>query len=282
MSIGSFRCVGFNGYLHQRRWGSQMQRVVPSQVVPFIETLFPWVRQVRQADPDGQVSHSPMVPAHARGLMRLLDRIPEELLQLSTAEFAEWITAVEIIRTLSEGLELARSLYSHEIRSIRSIHRLLGPCPDDAPATNTSDPAFIADPELRADLHRDLGEVNRAIQNGEWKAATVLAGSVVEALLLWALQNRKTPADIQAAARAVGKTIDLTKRPLDTWDLSELIKLARATGIISPSTRAAADQSRYFRNLIHPGRAQRLKRKCNRATALLGAGAVEAVIAELS
>jgi hypothetical protein len=100
--------------------------------------------------------------------------------------------------------------------------------------------------------------------------------------LLWALQNRKTPAEIKAAARAAGKTIDLTTRPLEKWDLSELIKLARATGIISPSTRAAADQSRYFRNLIHPGRAQRLSMKCNRATALLGAGAVEAVIAELS
>jgi hypothetical protein len=167
-----------------RREGEiQMPRVVPSEVVPFIETLFPWVNQ---ASPS-QVSPPPMVPAQARGLVRLLDRIPEELLQLNSAEFAELITAVEIIRTLSEGHELARSLGSHETRSIRIIHRLLASCPDDAPAANTSDPAFIADPELRADLHRDLGEVNRAIQNGEWKAATVLAGSVIEALMFWAL-----------------------------------------------------------------------------------------------
>jgi hypothetical protein len=144
----------------------------------------------------------------------------------------------------------------------------------------TSDPAFVTDPELRADLHRDLGEANRALQNGEWKATTVLAGSIVEALLLWALQTRKTPTDIQNATAALGKAVNA--RPLDRWDLFELIESAHDTDLIGASTKAAADQAKDFRNLIHPGRAMRLAKKCNRATALLGMGAVEAVIVDLS
>src|SRR5262249_55836342 len=156
-----------------------------------------------------------------------------------------------------------------EGQAIRTIYRLLRTCPDDVPAPSTTDPAFISDPDLRADLHRDLGEVNRSLHNGEWKGATVLAGSMVEALLLWALQNIKTDAAVQAAARRLGKSINLTTRPLERWDLYELIEYAHATSLISSSTRAAADQCRDFRNLIHPGKAMRLAKKCNRATALL-------------
>ena len=100
--------------------------------------------------------------------------------------------------------------------------------------------------------------------------------------MLWALQNKRTAADLQAAAAQLGRTIDLRKRALEFWVLHELIEYAHATRLITDSTRAAADQSRDFRNLIHPGKAMRLAKKCNRSTALLGVGAVEAVIADLS
>jgi hypothetical protein len=143
--------------------------------------------------------------------------------------------------------------------------------PDSAPAPNTTEPGFIPDADLRADLHRDLGEVNRSLQNGEWKGATVLAGSIVEAPLLWALQHKKTDVELRAAAASLG--IDLAKKPLQRWDLSELIKCAHATDLISEFARAAADLARDFRNFIHPGKAMRLAKKCNRATAHLGVGA---------
>jgi hypothetical protein len=104
----------------------------------------------------------------------------------------------------------------------RQSDRLLRTCPDDAPAPSTTDPAFISDADLRADLLQDLGEVNRSLHNGEWKGATVLAGSIVEALLLWALPTKGStpnfklpqygsarqsisPGD-QETARAVGST----------------------------------------------------------------------------
>lgn len=58
------------------------------------------------------------------------------------------------------------------------------------PTLSTSGLQFIQDTELRTELRSDLGAIERALSNGEWKAATILAGSSVEVLLLWALQQK--------------------------------------------------------------------------------------------
>ena len=42
-----------------------------------------------------------------------------------------------------------------------------------------------------------------ALANGEWKAATILAGSVIEALLLWVLSETKTEQERAAAITAL-------------------------------------------------------------------------------
>jgi hypothetical protein len=53
----------------------------------------------------------------------------------------------------------------------------------DSPV-NTGEPYFITVAELLANLRNDIGAIARALSNGEWKAATVLAGSAIEAVLL--------------------------------------------------------------------------------------------------
>jgi hypothetical protein len=251
-----------------------MARVVPSSIVSFMKTIYSWL-------PNDPAPSNPRNPGEVSGLLGLLDRVPEELIQLQPAEFSTFILSIEQLRTDPEPGKW-RMFNGPEREAIRNIYRLLSTCPDEATASGTTEPAFISDADLRADLHRDLAEVNRSLHNGEWKGATVLAGSIVEALLLWALQNKKTGAKLQATATQLGRKIDLKKRPLERWELHELIEYAHATSLISDSTRAAADQGRDFRNLIHPGKAMRLAKKCNRATALLGVGAVEAVIADLT
>jgi len=220
-------------------------------------------------------------PGDVKGLLALIDLIPDELIRLSPSDFAAFVAAKEQLKV---GLEppTFRQYNSTEISALRTLHTVLSSCPDDAPAADTTDPSFIADDELRTDLHRDLGEVNRALQNGEWKSATVLAGSIVEALLLWGLQNKTTEPNLTEAAASLGKPINLVARPLEKWELHDLIDFAHAAQLISESTRAAANLSRDFRNLIHPGRSQRLSLKCNRSTALIGVGAAEAVIRDLS
>jgi hypothetical protein len=55
--------------------------------------------------------------------------------------------------------------------------------------------------DFRKNLRLDMSAANRALANSEWKAATVLAGSVVEALLLWAIQRRSSDEVGQAVER---------------------------------------------------------------------------------
>ena len=250
-----------------------MARVFPSSVVAFIDNMGGW-RSNNTGVPQ------PRDPGIVRALLSLIALIPDELIQLAPADFSAFVMARE---QLKAGVEppIWRVFNGTEVVALRTLHSLLDKCPDEAPVAGTSDPAFILDNDLRTDLHRDLGEVNRALQNGEWKGATVLSGSVVEALLLWALQNRRTDADLKIAASILGKTVDLTKRPLERWDLSELVEFAHAAGLISGATRDATNLAKDFRNLIHPGRVQRVAQKCNRSTALIGLGAVEAVMNDL-
>jgi len=183
--------------------------------------------------------------------------------------------ALSILRRGAAILDRSISnLTGEEGQSAQNLYELLMKCPDDYPAPDATDPEFMDDADLRFDIRRDITEINRALQNTEWKASTVLAGSVIEALLLWALQNR-------ANEEQVRKTPSAKPKPLEEWYIGDYSAVACELGIIKESTKSAVAQAHHFRNLIHPGRAQRLATKCSRSTAQLSVGALEAVIEDL-
>ena len=70
---------------------------------------------------------------------------------------------------------------------------------------------FIQDQELRKNLEIDISATNQALSNGEWKAASVL-GSIVEALLLWALSQHQT-AKVNTTVKHLISNSVLTKNP---------------------------------------------------------------------
>ena len=76
----------------------------------------------------------------------------------------------------------------------------------------------------------------------------------------------------------------LTRKPdghLDNWGLAQLIEVAGQLAVLKEDTLVTARQSKDFRNLIHPGKAKRLKQECDRSTALVAVAALERVITEL-
>jgi ribosomal protein L30E len=139
--------------------------------------------------------------------------------------------------------------------------------------------------EFRQSLRIDISNATRALANAEWKAATVLAGSVVEALLLWALLQR--PTDIPKAIAALLKKGTLGKDPgtnleSESWVLHVYIEVAAELNVIKTDTATQARLAKNFRNLIHPGRTLRLGQVCNRGTALSALAAVEHVVGDLT
>ena len=68
----------------------------------------------------------------------------------------------------------------------------------------------------------------------------------------------------------------------DNWTLPQFIEVTEHLAIIKQDTAIQAKLAKDFRNLIHPGRAQRTAQACDRATALSALAAVEHVVRDLT
>ncbi len=257
-----------------------MSRVVPSQVVAFIDA-FPALDGRREID-----------RAYLFGLADLLTEIPSQLLIMDPPTHASFICSRARVRETVSAWNAAASAGSNARgyispateSAIQGIRAGLARCPDESPTTAMRALTFITDPDLRTSLHKDIGAIDQALSNGEWKAANVLAGSAIEALLLWKLQQRPS-VDIINTIAALRGSGELTRQPdpnLERWDLHEFTEVAAHLGIIKPDTATETRLAREFRNLIHPGRAQRLAQNCDRGTALSCVAALEHVVRDLT
>jgi hypothetical protein len=137
---------------------------------------------------------------------------------------------------------------------------------------------FISDAALRDSIRIDISTATSSFNNGEWKGATVLAGSAAEALLLWSIQQKLSPL-VQSAARAIPNK---PKGPPGDWLLANYIDVAEHLKIIKEDTAKQARLAKDFRNLIHPGKQLRTGQACNKATALSALAAVEHIVEDLT
>ena len=166
------------------------------------------------------------------------------------------------------------------LKSLRTVRDLLAKCPDEIPSPGTAVLSFIPVAALRDSIRNDISAANRALHAGLWKASTVLAGAAAEALLHWAITEKKSELEIEAArAEAL---IPNARRDPNRWDFDGFIKVASSLGLIKAETEKQADLAREFRNLIHPGRCTRLAKVCDRGTALSALAAVELIVRDLS
>jgi len=166
------------------------------------------------------------------------------------------------------------------LNPITVIRNVLSECPDEVPAPETSKLSFIEDEDFEKTLRLDISAANSSFANSEWKAATVLAGSVVETLLLWRLSDVSKD---QLKEAAVAEKISEKKfNNPNEWKLESLIKVSKNLELVNEPTAIQADLARGFRNLIHPGREIRLNQKCSRGTAHSALAAVEHIVEDFS
>jgi hypothetical protein len=265
-----------------------MARIVPSQIVDYLDTRF---RQAaRQAEGDNPrqltVSDAPAVAC----VVEMVDSIPAHLVTLQGDDYAVFAESVAALRLGVARWSGGDNIYQVEripgrqrLNPMTLLRRQLLTLHDEGAEAATDDLVFVADAELRESLRRDLGSVARSAANGEWKAATVLAGSVVEALLLFVLEGRDEAVNGAVDRLVEGGSFD--HRPpgnRETWHLFQLIDVAAELALIEPATANQCRIAKDFRNLIHPGRATRLDQECDRATALSSSAAVEHVIRDLT
>src|SRR4051812_35001496 len=106
----------------------------------------------------------------------------------------------------------------------------------------------ITDEELRLSLIEDHREIEAALTASCWKTVMVMAGSIIEAVLIDYLLSLH-PYDA-AKQEAVLK-----------YDLGKAVDECKTGGILSEKTAQLCIVVKGFRNLIHPGRVKRLKEK---------------------
>jgi hypothetical protein len=172
-----------------------MPRVVPSVIVAAIDRAFPWAKQ-----DDWSKSNLAFPEASTlSGIVGLLDRLTDELLTLDQNRYADFLLAREALRheigAFSSGTKESRFWPRPGDRNaLCLIRHVLSFCPDEGPVSGSNSLAFVDDADLCSSLRRDSGSVESALRNGEWKAATVLGGALVEALLLWAISKHDASA----------------------------------------------------------------------------------------
>jgi hypothetical protein len=218
-----------------------------------------------------------------RAILDLYARVPEELITLDASDVATLWANVSALRSAYDD----RGRTSYQVRTapvldsnlhpIGEIYRLLKRCPDAVPEPSTVGLEFVKDGQLRDTLRMDVSSATAALWNHEYKAATVLAGSVVEALLLWALEEKGG----ETVVRSLLIT-GLPREPMNRWGLGSIVQAAQGCKLIDDDTRKQADLAQNYRNLIHPGRQARLQDKCDRGTAYGALSAVDRVAVDLA
>jgi hypothetical protein len=127
---------------------------------------------------------------------------------------------------------------------------------------------FIADERLRAAVERDKREMASCLENENCKATLLLAGSIVEAILV----------DYFLAFPGPEMTSDNVLKA----ELWKLIDRAEEEQLIGPQTKQLSTIIRNYRNLIHPGREYRLNEKVDINRATVAASLVEIILEEVA
>jgi hypothetical protein len=234
-----------------------------------------------------------------KAVVELVEQIPRDLLTVTSEDAVRLMGAVAAIRFIDEqqarhpDVKLGGSEWvgGHPLAVLRAT---LNKCDDQTALPNATELQFIDDPRFRDVLRVDLSSAHRALVHGEWKAGTVLAGSVIEATLLWVLQKFPPQAPRNAFNTADQKHRDRETadgRPassfgtystdLSRWNFLQLVGVAEVKSLISETTAKAANLARGYRNLIHAAAAERKKAHCDIGTAHGAVGAMESVIADV-
>lgn len=189
-------------------------------------------------------------------------RCPPALIDLNAQDYLEFSQCRAVLATKLPAWNLgdiapANSVGGKDV--IERIRRLMLKCRDQLPPPEIELP-FIADDDTRLGIEDRIRAAWIDFNAREWMGATILAGHVIEALLLWALKKK-------------GGAIQV-KKPPDELHLHDLIAEAEKCGLITLECKQLAHLARDARNLIHPGKATRSGTACSKATALTALSAV--------
>jgi hypothetical protein len=249
--------------------------VVPSQVVRLLREHYPQLA-------DHTSLASAAEAGFLAGVLAAVKRLPEGIVPAQMAtRFAATICSIEAgIQSCTPDPRRGHLTGRH----VSDLLTLLVVFPDEPFRPDDVALRFIDDAAFRRTLSIDQAAAHRALSNGEWKAATVIAGSVIEALCLWRIRREPAGTARDTARRLQGEGV-LGRRAIPddvlSWHAPELIEVAFTLGFIEQDTLHVARTTKDYRNLIHPGRELRTGQECTEGVAHVAVGAMQRVTEDL-
>ena len=118
----------------------------------------------------------------------------------------------------------------------------------------------IQDVEIREILVRDLKECAIAVVAGQDKMATIMCGSIMEALLMQKIRERNIEKyDISP----ISKSKHATSYPVTDMGLNELLFVAGQEKILDKNSYHLGHYIRDYRNIVHPAKEKRMSEEVN-------------------
>lgn len=114
----------------------------------------------------------------------------------------------------------------------------------------------IEDIELRDIIQRDLRECAIAVVAGQDKLATIMCGSIAEALLLYRVNMKGID---KYDVSEVSRHKDASNYPVSKMVLNELLYVALKVGILEKAEHHLGHYLKDYRNMVHPAREIRAK-----------------------
>jgi hypothetical protein len=250
--------------------------VVPSQIVRLVRDHYPQLAE-----------HTNLASAaeagFLAGVIAAVKQLPEGIVPADMAtRFATTVGSIEAaVQSCAPDPRRGHLTGRH----VTELLVLLAAFPDEPFRPDDRALQFIDDEAFRRTLSVDIAAGHRALARGEWKAATVLAGSVIEALCLWIIRREaadaagETARRLQREGRLGGRGVP---NDLLNWHAPELIEVAFTHGFIEQDTVQVARTTKDYRNLIHPGRELRTGQQCTEGVAHIAVGAMQRVVENLA
>ena len=138
--------------------------------------------------------------------------------------------------------------------------------------------SFITDRRMKCAVLRDIASAVACLEHEQWKASTILAGGVVEAVLGELLDARYTSEQVRSEMRKQCPT----KRAGGPTKLDEMIKVADGLHATSASVTKLLGAVRDWRNLVHIREEVKSRMTPDRNIATAAVGAIFILIRNLA
>ncbi|WP_257167140.1 hypothetical protein [Bradyrhizobium sp. SRS-191] len=238
-------------------------RILPSEIIFAIESII----GLKSTDIDDRRLKHHYLP-EVKAILALLNDVPSELLELPFQSYLELTRCRAVLAVTVARWEVGDTIVVRDVDgkdAIERVRRLMLQCRDTVPPPKPELP-FIENADRRASIEERIRAAWIDFSAQEWLGATTFAGSALESILLWAIEDANLK----------------TKKAPNDMVLSELVDAAARAGLLTSDGEALAHMARDARNLIHPGRVAKLGVTCTKASALTAMAALYTIAEELS